>query len=66
MAEYQGQTDRAQLVTIEEVNRVLEVGRLLLSVLTPEELDELTIMMRTSPVEDSPPRTMLFNDIGES
>ena len=28
-------------VTIEELNRVLEVGRLLLSVLTPEELEEL-------------------------
>ena len=28
-------------VTIEEVNRVLEVGRILLSVLTTEELDQL-------------------------
>lgn len=28
-------------VTIDEVNRVLEVGRLLLSVLTPEEIEEL-------------------------
>jgi hypothetical protein len=28
-------------VTIEDVNRVLEVGRLLLSVLTKEELEEL-------------------------
>ena len=28
-------------VTIEDVNRVLEVGRLLLSVLTQEELEEL-------------------------
>lgn len=27
-------------VTIEEVNRVLEVGRLLLSVLTEEEIEE--------------------------
>jgi hypothetical protein len=42
MAEYQGQIDEPQLVTIEEVNRVLEVGRLLLSVLTPEERKELT------------------------
>jgi hypothetical protein len=32
-------------VTIEEVSRVLEVGRLLLSVLTTEELDELTELM---------------------
>jgi hypothetical protein len=28
-------------VTVEEVKRILEVGRLLLSVLTPEELEEL-------------------------
>ena len=28
-------------VTIEEVNRVLDVGRLLLSVLTQEEVEEL-------------------------
>ena len=28
-------------VTVEEVKRVLEVGRLLISVLTPEELEEL-------------------------
>lgn len=28
-------------VSVEEVNRVLEVGRLLLSVLTPDELEEL-------------------------
>ncbi len=28
-------------VTLEDVQRVLEVGRLLLSVLTPEELEEL-------------------------
>ena len=29
-------------VTQEDVNRILEVGRLLLSVLTPEEIEELT------------------------
>jgi hypothetical protein len=34
------------IVTIEEVNRVLEVGRLLLSVLTPEELEELQEALR--------------------
>ena len=28
-------------VTVEEVKRVLDVGRLLLSVLTPDELEEL-------------------------
>jgi len=28
-------------ITIEDVNRVLEVGRLLFSALTPEEIEEL-------------------------
>lgn len=32
-------------VTVEEVNRVLEVGRLLLSVLTQEELEELQALL---------------------
>lgn len=42
MAEDQGiQRPTQPTVTIEEVNRVLEVGRLLLSVLTPRELEEL-------------------------
>jgi hypothetical protein len=30
-----------QKVTVEDVNRLLEVGRLLFSVLTPEEIEEL-------------------------
>lgn len=33
-------------ITIEEVNRLLEVGRLLLSVLTAEELDQLQQALR--------------------
>lgn len=37
--------------TIEEVNRVLEVGRLLLSVLTPEELDQLQQLLNNQPIE---------------
>jgi hypothetical protein len=40
MAEYQGQIDKAQL-TIDEVNRVLEVGRLLWSVLSVEEREQI-------------------------
>ena len=32
-------------VTIEDVNRVLEVGRLLLSVLTEEEIEELQVIL---------------------
>ena len=35
-------------VTIEDVNRVLEVGRLLLSVLTEEELKNLQKVLNTS------------------
>ena len=36
-------------ITIEEVNRVLEIGRLLLSVLTPEELKQLEQLLNTQP-----------------
>jgi len=32
-------------VTVEDVNRLLEVGRLLLSVLTPDELEELQALL---------------------
>jgi hypothetical protein len=28
-------------ITVEEINRVLEVGKILFSVLTPEEIEEL-------------------------
>ncbi len=38
-------------VTIEEVNRVVEVGRLLLSVLTPEELDQLQHLLNSQSIE---------------
>ena len=41
-----GEQETRQEVTIEDVNRVLEVGRLLLSVLTPEELAELSAETR--------------------
>jgi hypothetical protein len=34
-----------QQVTVQEVNRVLEVGRLLLSVLSKEELEELRSLL---------------------
>jgi hypothetical protein len=45
-------TDHKQIqpkVTIEDVNRVLEVGRLLLSVLTPEEIEELQALLIGEP-----------------
>lgn len=38
-------------VTIEEVNRVLEVGRLLLSVLTTEELDQLQQLLNDQSID---------------
>lgn len=42
MSKKTGQQSPTELrATIEEVNRVLEVGRLLLSVLTQEELEKL-------------------------
>ena len=39
-------------VTVEEVNRVLEVGRLLFSVLTPEEIEDLQRMLSKSNARD--------------
>ena len=38
-------------VTVDEVNRVLEVGRILLAVLTPEELDQLRQIMSSQVVD---------------
>lgn len=35
------QKAKTQTVTVEDVNRLLEVGRLLFSVLTPEEIESL-------------------------
>lgn len=50
-----GRTDRTRTtestVTIEEVNRVLEVGRLLLSVLTPEELEQLQQLLNNQSID---------------
>ena len=48
-------TDRSQIqpkVTIEDVNRVLEVGRLLLSVLTPEEIEEFQALLIGEPLTE--------------
>lgn len=50
-----GRTDRTRTtestVTIGEVNRVLEVGRLLLSVLTSEELDQLQQLLNDQSID---------------
>ena len=35
------QKTKTKTVTVEDVNRLLEVGRLLFSVLTPEEIESL-------------------------
>lgn len=35
------QTQVEEQVTIEEINRLIEVGRLLFAVLSPEEIEEL-------------------------
>ena len=39
-------------MTIEDVNRVLEVGRLLLSVLTEEEIEELQEILSRQKAEE--------------
>lgn len=35
------QKTQTQTITVEDVNRLLEIGRLLFSVLTPEEIEAL-------------------------
>jgi len=40
------------MMTVEEVNRVLEVGRILLAVLTPQELDQLQQIMSSQMVDE--------------
>ena len=39
-------------VTVEDVKRVLEVGRILLAVLTPQELDQLQQIMSNQMVDE--------------
>lgn len=56
-------------VTIEEVNRVLEVGRLLISVLTPEELDQLQQILNNLTIDDlftTPLSSTFDSDIGNA
>ena len=40
------------MMTVEEVKRVLEVGRILLAVLTPQELDQLQQVMSSQMVDE--------------
>ena len=40
------------MMTVEEVNRVLEVGRILLAVLTPQELDQLQQIMSSQMADE--------------
>jgi len=40
------------MMTVEEVNRVLEVGRILLAILTSEELDQLLQTMSNRVVDE--------------
>jgi len=40
------------MMTVEDVKRVLEVGRILLAVLTPQELDQLQQIMSSQMVDE--------------
>ena len=40
------------MMTVEEVKRVLEVGRILLAALTPQELDQLQQIMSSQMVDE--------------
>jgi len=52
--------DIRQGLTIEEVNRVLEVGRLLFSVLTEEERDLLINVINNQNIDEVRPRFESF------
>jgi len=53
MAEQLNSPDTIQPeVTVEDVKRVLEVGRILLAVLTPQELDQLQQIMSSQMVDE--------------
>ena len=54
-----------QAEIIAQLNRVLEVGRLLLSVLTPEELDQLKLILANR-VTDCVDHTISFIDADQS
>lgn len=46
MVEHRVEQDIQEVsVTVEDVQRVLELGRILLSVLTPEEIEQLQILL---------------------
>ena len=51
-------------VTVEEVNRVLEIGRLLLSVLTQDELEELQALLGGEPFPF--PENNITSEIGNT
>ena len=61
-----GQHFPSPVVSVEEVNRILEVGRLLFAVLTPEEHEELQELLETlsfEPILQEPPS---MNEIGNT
>jgi hypothetical protein len=52
MAEQLNSSDTIQPeVTVEDVKRVLEVGKILMSALTPEELDQLREIMKSQALD---------------
>jgi hypothetical protein len=52
MAEQLNSPDTIQPeVTVEDVKRVLEVGKILMSALTPEELDQLREIMKSKALD---------------
>ena len=53
-------------VSIEEVNRILEVGRLLLSALTPEELEEWGALVGLLPSSSIPVELSSASEIGNT
>ena len=67
MAEEVSKTPHSEpRVSVEEVERILVIGRLLLSVLTPEELEELQSLGGLSPSNSIPVDLSSASEVGNT
>ena len=67
MAEEESKTPHPETnVSVEEVERILEVGRMLLSVLTPEELEELQSLGGLFPENSIPVKLSSASETGNN
>lgn len=53
MAKCDNKQDDSHAITVEEVKRLLEIGKLLVAVLTPEELEQLHLTIKSFGPKDN-------------